>query len=197
MNRVDYQYEPLSNPRPPRERRRSQFKAGWNSTIDQLERELAHLGVSRCVIQVDADRREFRLDGMLRADARLRSPAVAVSFHSKGRDLTFPCDTYDDWRDNMRAIALALEALRAVDRYGVTSTGEQYSGWAALPPPSDRPFPSRNEALGFLRRILGGRIDILPLVEALREAEKLTHPDRGGNVDDFKLVQHARKLLQP
>lgn len=37
-----------------------------------------------------------------------------------------------DWQINLRAIALGLEALRKLDRYGITSRGEQYTGWRAI-----------------------------------------------------------------
>lgn len=195
MTTITWQYEPLAKPPVNRWRERSRFKSSWSKTADLLERELLHLDATSCVIQVHAERSQFRLDGMLRADARTNSPAVAVSFRSKGRDLTFPCDTYDDWRDNMRAIALALEALRTVDRYGVTSRGEQYTGWAALPSPADHTFTSRAEALGFLRSIIGNLVETLPIVEAVRKAEVATHPDKGGDVDNFKRVQAARKIL--
>lgn len=40
--------------------------------------------------------------------------------------LSYPCDTFTTLQDNLRVIALALEALRMVDRYGVTRRGEQY-----------------------------------------------------------------------
>jgi len=39
------------------------------------------------------------------------------------------CD--EDWRHNVRSIALGLEALRAVDRYGISRRGEQYAGFRA------------------------------------------------------------------
>jgi hypothetical protein len=34
---------------------------------------------------------------------------------------------------NSRSIGLELEALRAIDRYGITKQGEQYVGFKALP----------------------------------------------------------------
>lgn len=44
----------------------------------------------------------------------------------------FAVDTYTTWQDNLRAIALGLEALRKVERYGITRGTEQYTGWKML-----------------------------------------------------------------
>jgi hypothetical protein len=193
---IAYEWQPLQQRPTNRFRGSSKFKAKWSDTMDLLDRELSHLGVRRAVLQVDADRSQFRLDGMLRADARTQSPAIAISFRSKGKDLTFPCDTYSDWRDNVRAIALALEALRKIDRYGVTSRGEQYTGWAALPPPGSHEFTSRRDAMAFLEGLLGGEFVQANQIETiLRKAEFTTHPDKGGRACDFQLVQAARKFL--
>lgn len=111
--------------------------------------------------------------------------------------LRYPCDTFDDWQDNVRAIALALEALRTVDRYGVTKRAEQYKGWAALPSPNGDHWGEK-EALDFLVQLMGSDARIATpdrLADTIRRAEFKTHPDRGGNPDDFKKVQQARKLL--
>ncbi|OIN81652.1 hypothetical protein BMG05_06490 [Mycobacterium malmoense] len=96
--------------------------------------------------------------------------------------LSFPCDTFTHWHDNLRAITLTLEALRKVDRYGVTQTGQQYRGWQAIEAtPSgsgitvvaaierladlaDMPLPSTPEAVAL----------------AYRRARAVTHPDRNG-----------------
>ncbi len=48
----------------------------------------------------------------------------------------------EGWQADVGAIALALTALRAVDRYGVSRRGEQYTGWRALPATSGVTFPS-------------------------------------------------------
>ena len=196
MGRIAYQYEPLQNrPTGYKSRKPSPFKADFTNTQNLLNTELEFLKAKNVAIQVDVERSDIRLDGGLYAGTKLRSPAIALSFDSKHGPLTYPCDTYSDWKANLRAIALALQALRAVDRYGVTAKGEQYTGWAKLPAPSSNGFATRGEATNFLRTIIGSRVDQLAIDAALRECEFATHPDRGGNPEDFKKVQAARKVL--
>jgi hypothetical protein len=45
--------------------------------------------------------------------------------------LIYATDACELWQHNVRSIALGLEALRAVDRYGITRRGEQYAGFRA------------------------------------------------------------------
>lgn len=45
--------------------------------------------------------------------------------------LVYATDVCDFWQHNVRSIALGLEALRAVDRYGISRRGEQYAGFRA------------------------------------------------------------------
>lgn len=184
-------------------RKYTRFKASYSDTLKLLGRELTNLSAKNVVIQAWLDEREIRNDGQIRADARPRSPGVILSFDSKHGRLSYPCDTFTDWQGNLRAIALALEALRTVDRYGVVRRGEQYAGWKALPAPSRGPgdeFSNNGDAWSFLQKILpadqwrafpGGS----PIADVLRAAEMATHPDRGGNPDDFKRVQRCRELL--
>ncbi len=150
------------------------------------------------MIQAYVEDRQIRNDGMLYANARPARPGIILSFESKHGPLSYPCDTFNDWQANLRAIAMSLEHLRAVDRYGVTKRGEQYAGWKSLPAPSTGPgdeIRNAHDARAPLSRILGGRVGSLPLDAAIREAEMATHPDRGGHPDDFKRVQAARVFL--
>jgi hypothetical protein len=118
-----------------RGRRRSPFKAAFHSTFRLLERELAHAGAKSAVVQLALDQSQFRIsDGKPYANATPSHPGVIVSFNKGKLPLAFPCDRYLTWVENLRAIALALDALRRVDRYGVTQHAEQYRGWNALPP---------------------------------------------------------------
>ncbi len=117
------------------------FRASWTDTLDLLGRELDHLKATEVVLELDIIEGNLRLDGMLRADAKIASPAVRIAFASKVRPLVYGTDRYTghyhkgpaDWQENVRAIALGLEALRKVDRYGITKSGEQYAGWKQLP----------------------------------------------------------------
>lgn len=123
-------------------RKSAPFRTTWPRTLDLLEAELRHLGATNIVIRAAFESRDIRNDGWPRADARKPSfPGVIISFESKVGPLQYATDVYGDanWRDlpgwqaNVRAVALSLEALRAVDRHGVTGRGEQYVGFGALP----------------------------------------------------------------
>jgi hypothetical protein len=70
-------------------------------------------------------------------NAKVGFPGVRIAFESKYGPLTYATDEFVTrparLADQRPRIALALQALRAVDRYGVTKRGEQYTGWKALP----------------------------------------------------------------
>lgn len=54
---------------------------------------------------------------------------IAVIKSQEGGRMVLATDVCEDWMHNVRSIALTLEALRAVDRYGATQ-GRQYAGFA-------------------------------------------------------------------
>ena len=159
------------------------FKADWTSTMRLLERELRHLGVGAgdsVVIEAGYKEHEIRLDGLPRSNAKPDDPGIVISFESKHGPLRYGCDTFNDWKANLRAIVLALEALRAVDRYGVTKRGEQYQGWKALP--AAGATMSADAARTWLRQQLeaaglGTWPERASDEQLLRGVAKLVHPD--------------------
>jgi hypothetical protein len=187
--------------------RRSPFKGDWNSTLKLLGSELEHLRVSDAVMQIDVRESDIRLDGWPKGEARPASPAVALTFESKHGAQTVRCSAFSDWRSNVRAIALGLEALRKVERYGIAGSGEQYRGFAQLPGPEtdpNRPFPNKEEAARFMIK-LAGMQDLAPIVVitspeirkvVYRDAAKKTHPDTGGDAELFKLLGKAQEMLE-
>lgn len=150
--------DPVTYPR----KSTSVFRATWKDTLDLLGDEIEKIdGESPVVFQIDVQEADLRLDGMLRANARVGAlPGVVISFQSKYGPLRYATDAYEQewsgslpsWQANIRAIALALGALRAVDRYGVTKRGEQYAGWKAISTANSY-FDSPREARDFLRRL--------------------------------------------
>lgn len=193
-----YQFRPLgawlegdTYPR----RSRYAFKAKWSSTLILLDRELGHLNAERVVVQADFREQDLRLDGMPRSSARTpQHPGVRLSFASKHGSLTYATDAYEVWEHNVRAIALGLEALRAVDRYGVTRRGEQYTGWKALS--AGASDMSESEALTVLHRHAPERKHNEPLPDLFRWAKAGAHPDRhGGDHSHWEQVEQAGRVL--
>jgi hypothetical protein len=159
-----------------RSRRRAPFRTTWGTTIKLLERELGMLGARLVVFQIAVDERDLRIDGKPRAQARAAHPGVILAFESKWGPLKYAVDAFDRWEDNVRAIALAMEALRKVDRYGVTLP--------ASTDPADA-IVTREQAHDYLQQRWGGDV---------RKALMETHPDRGGDPDEFRRVVRAKEL---
>ncbi len=190
-------------------------EVSYTDTLRLLERELDMLGIREAVLQLAVSDRDIRLDGELRADARPAHPGVILTFtHAKHGPLTYACDRFEHWRTNLRAIAKGLEALRLVDRYGITSSGEQYVGWKELP--SGIPLTATTVAdevmsIEQAARIVVGWIsgahdlsqNARTAIEdadyrryAYRQALKALHPDHGGeDTDGFLRLQRAIKVL--
>ena len=176
-------------------RRRAAFKATYSKTIDLLERELAKIGARNVVLSIAYRAGDLRLDGIPRANAWPEHPGVILSFERKTGSVQMPCDTFDNWQDNIRAIALSLESLRTVDRYGVTKNGEQYAGWTRLGEGDSAMFKSKEAAESFLNRLLGESIGTMPRDRVRRECEKKSHPDTGGSGEMFKATRNALEFL--
>jgi NAD-dependent oxidoreductase involved in siderophore biosynthesis len=164
-----------------------------------LRREAEFLGATYLVVQVDADPSDIRLDGMLRVRARVGFPGVRVSLDSTWGPLTYATDAYEDWRKNVHAIALSMQALRAVDRYGVSRGGEQYKGWTAL---EMEPSQVAVDHAAHLLATLGAsdpaqvRRDPATCRRAYLRAARTYHPDVGGDPEVFRRLTEARDLLE-
>lgn len=178
---MNVRYRPLENDDfPDRGGWERPFRSTHAQTSQLLTDELRHLGVSDVVIQLAADDGDFRVsDGMPRARMRVRHPGVAVSFELPDVGaVRYATNKFGHWHDNLRAIALGLKALRAVDRYGITDRREQYRGFRALP------------AGGNQQRAQRGR-ELIAEHGSVRNAQRATHPDVGGDAEDFAAIQAA------
>lgn len=170
-----------------RSRRRSPFAASHAATLELLRREVRHLKrrlTEPAVIQLSLSDNDIRQDGLPRANARPAThPGVILTFDSTYGPLRYATDVFTDWHANLRAIALGLEALRRVDRYGITKGGEQYAGWRAL---------EAETGGGVLER---GR-SLIAEHGGIARALIATHPDHGGTREDLEAVLAARDAGQ-
>jgi hypothetical protein len=193
-------------------RKGSQFKASYDTTLRQLRDEADLLDAPEVVIQVVTANGELdlRVDGMLRAQARVVHVGCIVSMQTRHGPLRIATDAFmtayyhqgPDWQANLRAITLGLEHLRTLDRYGITRRGEQYTGWKALPPGGIalRGRMTEAEALTYLREhsdvaALHNRPDLIR--EAYRQAARRLHPDQpGGSTEAFQRLEEAKRILE-
>lgn len=184
--------------------RPSPFSSPWTKTLQSLERELDHLHARQITIQVDLTRDDFRLDGNLRTAARIRYPGVILGFDTKEfGGLSYPCNAFagnagTGWKENVRAIALGLEALRRVERYGIANRGQQYAGFRELGSGMaiSSMTPERAwELLCEAADVEHATYDVVDVERLFREAAKVHHPDAGGDPDYFKLITEARGVL--
>lgn len=191
---MDWRVRPISTWPGPKTRLQQSSPFGragrsmWSQTTETMDRELRHLRAKDVILELDVEERHIRQDGWIRATATPKYSGVILSFYSNRLEapLRYPCDRFRKWEDNVRAIALALEALRKVDRYGVTTHNEQYAGWKALPATTTTSMTTEAAAKVIGRHsgnhanwkglLEGGR----PCREAVRRAQFATHPDRGG-----------------
>ena len=198
-------------------RKNAAFRSSYIKTLDLLESELQKIQARAIVIEAFYTLDQIRNDGWPRANQNPSHPGVILSFkkpegptfYRDGKPmvhivpLSFPCDTYHRIEHNIHAIALSLQALRAVDRYGVTKRSEQYAGWKRIEAPKANGFDSKEAAAAFIiveanRSIPAASViqDAALRSEIYRQAARRLHPDSPtGNHDLFIKLQQANTLL--
>lgn len=198
----------------------SPFKSNYSNTLGVLERELLALDVQEAQIQLDIDDRQIRITGQLKEGARVGYHGCILTIDTpKYGVLVYSCNAYDlqsrraeSWKENLRAIALGLEALRKVERYGIANRGQQYAGWAQLGTgiPMGTGEMTRHQAAVLLAESSGldcdgGDLQLDPYVadaeavtKAYRAAAKRYHPDSGVAPDEelFGRLTQAKEILE-
>jgi hypothetical protein len=191
-------------PTPHTARIESPFFAKYAATLNLLEYELGKLGAQNITIQAQLTLEQIGNDRWPKPGITFKGPAVIVSFRSSvdEAEYSYPCDTFLGWQSNLRAIALALEALRKIDRYGVAKRGEQYQGFRALPPgsPAGRQMSPEEAAEFIATKVPGVDSHVLATDQQMFEmvlklAQKRVHPDTGGSNESFARLQEAAAVL--
>jgi hypothetical protein len=132
---------------------------------------------------------ELRRDGLPYAGRRpVQDPGVAVYFRLNGEDRCIAVDRWDSVGDNMHAIALTINALRGLDRWGSTGmVAAAFAGFAALPAggiSDGRPWRAVLE--------VAPDADRASIDSAYRRLVKVWHPDvNGGDDSRFLEIQAA------
>lgn len=209
---MDARFRPLNwqgDPTPPRSRKSQwTFRASYRETLALLEFELDKLDARDVVIEADFRETDIRVDGWPRANARSGNhPGVRLAFDSRHGPLVYATDAFETWHANLRALALGLQALRAVDRYGITRRGEQYTGWRQIEAPTAPVTVTDALAAAWYAvvEVAGAQDDVDPVLELVTDAEvdltitrarRRAHPDTGGSVEQWlALESHVAVLI--
>lgn len=152
--------------------------------VKRLRDELVRLGASRDWVL--SSNLTLNRDGSPKSNQRKPvDPGVALYFTLDRKPICMPCDTYTEVEQNIAAIAKHIEATRAIERYGVASLAEMFTGFEALPAPSST--RAWWEVLGVSQHASVDEINA-----AWREKARKAHSDVGGSDAAMSEINVAR-----
>jgi hypothetical protein len=177
----------------------SSFKTAYNKTLDKLEYELKRLRARDILIEAGFSLEALRNDGWPRGGTYPSHPGVVLYFTCPDGNMEFPCGTYHRFEANLHAIALTLENLRAIDRYGVTlGRHQQYRGFLAIEAAPKQMTVDQAAAFVAIASGLPSQ-DIIKSAEAWRGAYRAAaarlHPDVAASPDGFHKLGECRAIL--
>ncbi len=172
----------------PGQARRSKYEVTLEKAYDALLATLGRMSARGVVVSTNLP---LRRDGSRPYMSSVSEPmdrGVAVYWQDGKTPRVMACDAWVTVRENVRAIGLTLEALRAIERAGATELLERaYTGFAALPTSTQERHWS--DVLNVPRE--GATIELVETAYKLA-AKLLTHPDRGGSHEAWVALNLAR-----
>lgn len=167
----------------------SQKSSPFKQTPDKAQRflrdELYRMGARGLIVSSNVP---VKKDGSLYSDLMssvIPDAGVAIYFEYKGKKTVMCCDKYQRVWENIYALGKGIEALRGMDRWGVSEFMDRaFTGFKALPESTDT--SSWYDILGIDKMANADKIK-----EAYRKMAQVHHPDTGGSVDMFNKVNKA------
>jgi hypothetical protein len=177
---------------PPGDRITSQFNQTMDKAQQFLRKEIERLEAIDLIISTNIP---VRKNGLLYADMmkeKIDDPGVAIYFKHKGKERSMCCDQYLRAWENIYALGKGIEALRGIERWGISEFLDRaFTGFPALPESSTANQKIYWEILG----LDGEPASSLVIRSAYRIKAKRLHPDAGGSADQWALLQEAYKQL--
>jgi hypothetical protein len=147
-------------------REAARFKTTLVAALKDLQSEVRLLGGQRLVLSSNVT---------LGAE-RPADPGVVAYFQYEQQQVAVPCDRWGTVQDNVRAIALTINAMRGMERWGAKHMiRAMFQGFIALPAPMARDW----------RQVLGlpttGEVGANDIEIMFRRKAARLHPDAGGS----------------
>lgn len=110
----------------------------------RLQEQLERMEAADVVLSTNV---ELTLGGEPRADRRAPDdPGAAVYFRLLGKERVLACDKFVSVAENITALANHIDAMRRIERYGVGTLDQAFTGYDRLPSPNaDNRAPWRKE----------------------------------------------------
>jgi len=181
MNQTDHTAYPLSWPTgwpktDPVKREKGQFKTSLEGALRKMRHEVELMGGKGLILSSNAT-----LGVNNPSD-----PGVVAYFSWDNLPMAIPCDRWTRIEHNVQAIALTVEAMRGMRRWGAQHMiRAMFSGFKALPAPGAT-VESWSHVLGVSTSATYDQVK-----EAYRILAKRHHPDVGGDARLFRSVQAA------
>jgi hypothetical protein len=165
----------------------SRFKVTMDKSQKFLRDELLRMGASNLIVSTNIP---VKKDGTLYADwmrKKIDDPGVAIYFKYKGREISMCCDQYERIWENIYALGKGIEALRGLERWGVSDFLDRvFTGFAALPESVVTTEKTWFEILDINQNSTEYQIKA-----AYRKKAKEFHPDLGGTNEMFNKIREA------
>lgn len=154
-----------------------------------LRSEISRLGGTNLIVSTNIP---IRQDGLLYSDwmkRKIDDPGVAIYFKYNGKEISMCCDQYLSVWENIYALGKGVEALRGMERWGVSEFLDRaFTGFKELP------YSTEAVAIGWWK-ILEVSHDASKeqVIDAYRTLSKKYHPDnqKTGNSEKFIQVKAA------
>lgn len=173
-----------------RNRQKSSFKQTMDGAQRFLRDEIRRMNGRGLIISTNIP---IRNDGGMYSvymGRKIDDPGVAIYFKYKGKDISMCCDKYETVWENTYALGKGIEALRGMERWGVSDFIDRaFTGFTALP-------EARTDEWYNVLAVSQYATEY-EIKQAYRIEAKKHHPDSGGDPEMFRKLNEAyRKGLK-
>lgn len=161
-------------------RETSAFKQSLTSALTNLRRQVDLMGGKALVLSSNC----------ALGQERPADPGVVAYFQLNDQPMAIPCDRWRKIEDNIHAIALTIEAMRGMERWGAKHMiTAMFSGFKALPQKTSGLDPWA--VLGIKENASEAEI-----TAAFRSKSKIYHPDvhGTGDVGKWAILREAHDM---
>lgn len=160
-------------------RERARFKTTLPSALSNLKKQIELMGGSQVILSSNCTL----------GHENPRDPGVVAYFLWSKKQLAVPCDRWDRVESNVQAIALTVEAMRGMERWGAKHMIEaMFTGFKLLPAGESRAWW---QVLG-----VDQSASLHQAKEAFRALAPTCHPDTGGTNNAMAELNAAWQTAQ-